>query len=182
MPTTWVARLVALRSRRSYRIDGVPGRAGAVFPASVFYAVSEFDGFADETRRVMVQWGGVAVTLLAALVGLLALHPLSSISAGPETHPVAATAFADVPSLTPMVAASGDDAHTAGCPVSPADSHAAPAVQVRHDEHGPSSAAVVVPALDRSPPSGPSPAAEPVPETSVLAGARLLIELGISRT
>lgn len=147
----------------------------------MFYAVSEFDGVTDETGRVMVQRGGVAVTLLAALVGLLALHPLSSISAGPETHPSVATVVTDVPSLTPMIGALGGDAHTADCPESPADSHAAPVAQVRHDEHGSAPAAVVVPALDLSPPTGPSPAAEPVPETSVLAGARLLIELGISR-
>ena len=130
----------------------------------------------------MVQRGGVAVTLLAALVGLLALHPLSSGYERPETHPATASASAALPTLTPTMDGPGDGAHTAGCPDSPADSHAAPIMQVRQDEHGPAPTAVVVPALDRSPPPGPSPVAVPVPETSVLAGARLLIGLGISRT
>lgn len=130
----------------------------------------------------MVQRGGVAVTLLAALVGLLALHPLTSTSADPETHLVTATAFADAPSLTPMMGVPGAGGHTAGCPESPADSHTTPVVQPRHDEHGSAPAAVVVPALDRLPPGGASLAAEPLPEASVLAGARLLIELSISRT
>ena len=130
----------------------------------------------------MVQRGGVVVTLLAALVGLLALHPLSSAYQGPEAHPVAATAFADLPSPTPTMSASGEGAHTVECPDSPADSHAVPVTQVRPDEHGPTPTTVAVPALDRSPQTGPSPEAVPVPEASVLAGARLLIGLGISRT
>ena len=131
----------------------------------------------------MVQRGGVAVALLAALVGLLALHPLSSAYEGSVGHLVVATASADVlPSVTPTAGVPGGGAHTAGCPESPADSHAVPIAQVRTDEHEPPPAPVVVPALDRSPPTGPSPTAVPVPETSVLGGARLLIGLGISRT
>ena len=130
----------------------------------------------------MVQRGGVALTLLAALVGLLALHPLSSAYARAEAHPAIATVSADAPSVAPTVGVPGGGAHTAGCPESPADGHAAPIAQLRSDEHRPAQIAVVVPTLQRSQPSGPSPATAPALTGSVLSGARLLIGLGISRT
>lgn len=157
----------------------VVGRRRSAWRRRMFYAVSEFGGVEDGAGHVMAQRSGVVLTLLAVLVGLAALHPLSSA----YPPPASGAASPQVASSTSVSESAGASAgHAADCPERHADAHPAPLAPGRDSEQGPEPDAVIAPALDRSPPAGPPSAPAVAPDGSVPSGARLLIGLCISRT
>ena len=146
----------------------------------MFYAVSEFEGADGGAGHVMSNRGAVVLAVLGALLGLLALHPLSAAYAGVAPHPVAVTA---VPASAPAASSTPDAGagHIVGCPESPADGLPAPLSPSRDDDRPMPTLVGRVAAT--APAEWASALRSPITaEPPALAGTRLLIGICVSRT
>lgn len=126
----------------------------------------------------MSQGRAIALVALAVLVGLLALHPLSSAYAGPVPHPGTGAVATAQARQAPVIDGSG---HAAGCPETSTDAHPAPLTPSRDHERAALPVVDVVPVSGPMGPIGAHPTSG-VQEPVAPAGARLLIGLCVSRT